>query len=122
MLVHFFDIQWDTDGAQERGEIDLPESCTLEVSDDTDLENSAADCLSDEYGWCVYACDYLKQPTPKPNQVWQTKSGNRVLIVNDAANQRLGFIWWDSVDREYCFSTLENRLERCLLESATVQY
>lgn len=54
MKVKVFGIVWDTDGE----DVDLPSEVTLEVSEDTDLENEIADILSDKYGWCVLSVDY----------------------------------------------------------------
>lgn len=47
--IKFFNIQWDTDGA----DADLPESVILEVSDEIDLADEGADLLTNEYGFCV---------------------------------------------------------------------
>ena len=54
MQVRFYDIQWDTDGEK----VDLPAECVLEVDDDIDLEEEGADALSDEYGFCVFGCNF----------------------------------------------------------------
>ena len=54
MKIKLFDISWDTDGLQ----IDLPSEVVMEVDEDIDLENEAADLLSDKFGWCVFGCDY----------------------------------------------------------------
>jgi hypothetical protein len=54
----------------------------------------------------------------KSGQIWQTKSGNRVLIVNLLDRDRdrdtkpsLGFIWFDEVDKDLNVSELLNRLD-----------
>ncbi len=52
----------------------------------------------------------------KSGQIWKTKSGNRVLIVNLLDRDRdtkpsLGFIWFDEVDKDLNVSELLNRLD-----------
>ena len=57
MQVRFFDIDWDTDG-ESQTELGLPTECVLEVADDTELPVDGADCLSNEWGWCVNSFDF----------------------------------------------------------------
>jgi hypothetical protein len=59
MKIRFFNIVWDTDGQ----DVDLPTEATLEVDEDTQLETEGADCLSDEFGWCVLSFDFETQFT-----------------------------------------------------------
>lgn len=52
----------------------------------------------------------------KSGQIWKTKSGNRVLIVNLLDRDRdtkpsLGFICFDEVDKDLNVSELLNRLD-----------
>lgn len=55
MKVHFFNIDWDTDGKK----VDLPSEVLMEgIDPDTDLEEEGADLLSDQYGWCLFGCNY----------------------------------------------------------------
>jgi len=60
MKVKFSDIKWDTDGTSAK-ELDLPSKCVLEVEDDTDLEQEAADVLSDRFGYCVLSLNFEVQ-------------------------------------------------------------
>lgn len=47
--IHITNIVWDADDSLE-----LPNTETLEVPDDTNLEDTdLADILSDKYGYCV---------------------------------------------------------------------
>ena len=59
MKVRFYDISWDTsDNSDDTTPPDLPNECCLDVDDDVDLEESGADKLSDEFGFCVYSFNY----------------------------------------------------------------
>ena len=51
---------------------------------------------------------------PKPNEVWLTKHGNLVLVVEHPMNEvacKLGFVWYDAIDRTMSFSPLYNQLK-----------
>jgi len=49
LKIHITNIVWDADDSLE-----LPNTETLEVPDDTNLEDTdLADVLSDKYGYCV---------------------------------------------------------------------
>ena len=52
--VRLFNIDWDTDGET----VSLPTDVTVEVDEDFDAEEEAADLLTDKYGWCVKGCEY----------------------------------------------------------------
>lgn len=54
MKVRFFNIQWDTDGANP----ELPSEAVLEVAADTDVGADGADILSDKFGYCVSAFQF----------------------------------------------------------------
>jgi hypothetical protein len=62
MRVRFYDIDWDT--SNDDGEVPspqecgLPTTCTLDVENDTDLDEEGADVLSDKYGFCVFGFCY----------------------------------------------------------------
>lgn len=50
---------------------------------------------------------------PKNGEVWRTTCGNRVLIVevlDTPSTEKIGFVWWDHIDREFCISMVWNRL------------
>jgi hypothetical protein len=58
-----YDIDWDTsdeEAPQGRSlgngpdEVDLPREVTIEVPDDTDIDEEIADILSDKYGWLIF--------------------------------------------------------------------
>lgn len=49
--VRFYDIKWDTDGA----EVNLPTEVVLDVECTVDVLEEGADILSDKYGWCVFS-------------------------------------------------------------------
>jgi hypothetical protein len=48
--VHFYNIQWDTDGEEVES---LPEETTIDVYVNADITMDGADILSDKFGWCV---------------------------------------------------------------------
>jgi heme/copper-type cytochrome/quinol oxidase subunit 2 len=54
MKVHFYNINYDTDGES----IDLPTELTLEVDDDIDVSLEGADLISDETGFCVNSFNF----------------------------------------------------------------
>lgn len=59
MRVRFSRIEWDTDGEV----VDLPTEVILDdVDPETDLEEEAADLLSDKYGWLVKSVSYEVLP------------------------------------------------------------
>ena len=50
---------------------------------------------------------------PKPNEVWLTRLGNCVLIVEHPMTEvegNLGFIWYDKLDKNLNFSPLKDQL------------
>jgi len=52
--------------------------------------------------------------TPKPNEIWRTKSGRFVLVVEHQMTEvegKLGFIWFDEVDKNLNFSPLLDQLD-----------
>jgi len=49
MKLRLFNIEWDTDGE----DVDLPDEVIVNVDDDFDPEEDAADLLSERYDWCV---------------------------------------------------------------------
>ena len=68
----------------------------------------------------------------KSNQVWKTKEGRAVLIVEvhwskDALDYRepilpkLGMLWYDEIDKNFTVSELMNRLD-CLLETTAAEW
>ncbi len=64
MQVRFYDIRWnmaDEDSEETRTPeaCGLPSECVLELEEDLDLANDAADVLSQEYGWLVDGCCYV---------------------------------------------------------------
>ena len=63
----------------------------------------------------------------KSGQIWKTKSGNRVLIVNLLDRDRdtkpsLGFIWFDEVDKDLNVSELLTRLDTFLSEGVSERW
>lgn len=58
MLVHFLNIEWDTDGEDLSF---LPESVTLTVNDDVNVKEVGADILSDKYGFCVNSFNFEEE-------------------------------------------------------------
>ena len=54
MKVHFYNIDYDTDGES----IDLPTELTLQVDDDIDVSLEGADLISDETGFCVNSFNF----------------------------------------------------------------
>jgi len=60
--VRFHNINWDTSdpeaGLEEIEPPELPKEVTLEVDDDLDVAYQGADCLSDEYGFCVNSFEF----------------------------------------------------------------
>ena len=61
MIVHFYDIVWDTGEENEGGLPDLPTDCYLQVDDGwdiADIEEGGADLLSVHYGWCVESFEF----------------------------------------------------------------
>jgi hypothetical protein len=48
-MYHIKGIKWDTDGAK----VELPHECLLDIYDDFDVENDAADVLSEHFGFSV---------------------------------------------------------------------
>lgn len=56
MKIRCYDIDWDADGESA----DLPEEVILDVPDDFDPEQEAADAVSDEHGYCVFGLCYEK--------------------------------------------------------------
>ena len=63
----------------------------------------------------------------KSGQIWKTKSGNRVLIVNLLDRDRdtkpsLGFIWFDEVDKDLNVSELLNRLDTFISEGVSERW
>lgn len=55
-------IQYDTDG-DIRLAAKLPQNLVLEFDDIEDVEANLADRISDETGFCVFACDYVRGNT-----------------------------------------------------------
>lgn len=53
MKVHFYNIDWDSDGVK-----DLPKELTLEIDDNIDIPLKGADFLSDEIGFCVNSFNF----------------------------------------------------------------
>lgn len=52
--IHITNIVWDADDSLE-----LPNTETLEVPDDTNLEDTdLSDILSNKYGYCVYSLTF----------------------------------------------------------------
>ena len=52
-------------------------------------------------------------PLPKPNEIWKTKEGNYVLVVEHPMTEiegNIGFIWWDRIDNNMNFSPVEDQL------------
>lgn len=52
-------------------------------------------------------------PWPKANEIWTTKSGRVVLIVEHPMTEvedNVGFVWWDSVDNNMNFSPVLDQL------------
>ena len=58
MRVKAIDIDWDTDG---RKVPELPKECVIDVDcqDEAELDYMLADALSDRFGYCVNAVDYV---------------------------------------------------------------
>ena len=54
--VEISDIEWDTDGE----DVELPRSVRLMMNYSENVEDTLADRLSDEYGWCVRSCTWRK--------------------------------------------------------------
>ncbi len=55
MKIHFFNIQWDTDGEI----VNLPNEIVMTIEDeDMDIGLEGADILSDKFGWCVNSFDF----------------------------------------------------------------
>lgn len=49
---------------------------------------------------------------PKPNEVWVTKSGRRVLIVCEPNDpQKIGFIWFDYDNNTMSYSPMRDQLK-----------
>ncbi len=46
----------------------------------------------------------------KSGQIWRTKTGNLVLVVN-VQNQYLGLVWFDSIDQDINVCKVMNQLE-----------
>lgn len=53
---------------------------------------------------------------PLNGQVWETKSGNTVLIVERPTPNGVetGFIWFDPIDKVLCYATLMDQLSHRL--------
>lgn len=72
--VLFSSIKWDTDGASLKS-CGLPKQVILDVEDIDDLDNDAADILSDKYGWCVKAVDFFILPDIGSKWKWKHLQG-----------------------------------------------
>ena len=60
IIVKCTEIQWDTDG-DKRLLKKLPKNVTLTIEDyceENDLDDTIADMLSDEYGFCLFGFNY----------------------------------------------------------------
>jgi len=64
--IRLFNIKWDTTDTgnesdysdAEVKQLGLPAEFTAEVDEDFDPKEEGADLLSDEFGFCVFGCDY----------------------------------------------------------------
>lgn len=56
MRVRLSEIVWDTEGAS----VELPQEVVVQVEDDFDVVEDAADLLSDMFGWCVVSLQWEK--------------------------------------------------------------
>jgi len=54
------------------------------------------------------------QIAPKNGEVWETKSGNIVLIVERpvSADPEIGFVWLDPIDKTLCYTAVLSQLSR----------
>lgn len=59
--------------------------------------------------------------TPKNGEVWETKSGSTVLIVDRPTEEGLekGFVWFDPIDKEICYTLLMDQLSHRINISIT---
>jgi hypothetical protein len=48
---------------------------------------------------------------PKQGQIWETKSGNMALIVDDPLSQGPKMVWYDYIDHALCVADILNRLK-----------
>ncbi len=53
-----FDIVWDIDSEPWTLTPDLPSEVPIEVGDDFDPVEEAADYVSDDWGWCIKSCSF----------------------------------------------------------------
>lgn len=66
-----------------------------------------------ELGWTI-------EPAVKNGEIWETKSGNTVLIVDrPSGDPEVGFIWFDPIDRNLCYATLMDQLSHRVNMSIT---
>lgn len=49
----------------------------------------------------------------KPNEIWMTKSGRKVLVV-EGPNGEIGFVWFDEIDNKLTYCPLLNQLDKKL--------
>lgn len=97
--------------------------CTIDHVETRNLALARADfCLRKDLGPSRMAeLNWTIEPAVKNGQVWETKSGNTVLIVERPTPEgpEIGFIWFDPIDKNLCYATLMDQLSHRVNVSIT---
>lgn len=86
----------------------------IDIKDDTAIVRPYP-CNGGGGIWNFEVMVHELEELPKPNEVWMTKSGRMVLVVEHPMTEvegSLGFIWFDEVDKNVNFSPVKDQLEK----------